>query len=57
MNSLTGDMVWMIAGVLVMSDAIGVSGVGDMIEMASLCFLGDKPSGVFVLLYLQLPPL
>lgn len=48
-NSLTGDMVWMIAGVLVMSDAIGRSGVGDMIGNGLLMLLGDKPSGVFVL--------
>ena len=48
-KSLTGDMVWMIAGVLVMSDAIGRSGVGDMIGNGLLVLLGDKPSGVFVL--------
>ena len=42
-------MVWMIAGVLVMSDAIGRSGVGDMIGNGLLVLLGDKPSGVFVL--------
>lgn len=48
-NSLTGDMVWMIAGVLVMSDAIGRSGVGDMIGNGLLVLLGDRPSGVFVL--------
>lgn len=48
-NSLTGDMVWMIAGVLVMSDAIGRSGVGDMIGNGLLVLLGDKPSGMFVL--------
>ena len=48
-DSLTGDMVWMIAGVLVMSDAIGRSGVGDMIGNGLLVLLGDKPSGIFVL--------
>ena len=48
-ESLTGDMVWMIAGVLVMSDAIGRSGVGDMIGNGLLVLLGDKPSGIFVL--------
>ena len=48
-DSLTGDMVWMIAGVLVMSDAIGRSGVGDMIGNVLLVLLGDKPSGIFVL--------
>lgn len=48
-NSLTGDMVWMIAGVLVMSDAIGKSGVGDMIGNGLLVLLGDNPSGILVL--------
>lgn len=48
-NSLTGDMVWMISGVLVMSDAIGKSGVGDMIGNWLLILLGEKPSGMFVL--------
>lgn len=48
-DSMTGDMVWMIAGVLVMSDAIGRSGVGDMIGNGLLVLLGDKPSGIFVL--------
>ena len=48
-DSLTGDMVWMIAGVLVMSDAIGRSGVGAMIGNGLLVLLGDKPSGIFVL--------
>lgn len=48
-DSLTGDMVWMIAGILVMSDAIGRSGVGDMIGNGLLVLLGDKPSGIFVL--------
>lgn len=48
-NSLTTDMVWMIAGVLVMSDAIGKSGVGDLIGNGLLKILGDHPSGIMVL--------
>ena len=48
-DSLTGDMVWMIAGVLVMSDAIGRARGGDMIGNGLLVLLGDKPSGIFVL--------
>ena len=48
-NSLTTDMVWMIAGVLVMSDAIGKSGVGDLIGNSLLKILGDHPSGLLVL--------
>lgn len=49
-GSLTGDMVWMIAGVLVMSDAIGKSGVGDMIGNALLALLGEHPNGLVVLI-------
>lgn len=48
-NSLTGDMVWMIAGVLVMSDAIGKSGVGDLIGNALLTVLGEHPNQIVVL--------
>lgn len=48
-NSLTSDMVWMIAGVLVMSDAIGKSGVGDLIGNGLLTVLGEHPSGIMVL--------
>ena len=48
-NSLTSDMVWMIAGVLVMSDAIGKAGVGDLIGNRLLRILGDHPSGLMVL--------
>ena len=42
-------LVWMIAGVLVMSDAIGKSGVGDLIGNSLLRILGDHPSGLMVL--------
>lgn len=49
-DSLTGDMVWMIAGVLVMSDAIGKSGVGDMIGAGLQAVLGEHPNGIVVLL-------
>ncbi len=48
-DNLTGDMVWMIAGVLVMSDAIGKSGVGDLIGNSMMHILGEHPSGVVVL--------
>lgn len=48
-NSLTSDMVWMIAGVLAMSDAIGKSGVGDLIGNGLLTVLGEHPSGIMVL--------
>ena len=49
-DSLTSDMVWMIAGVLVMSDAIGKSGVGDMIGAGLQTVLGEHPNGIVVLL-------
>lgn len=49
-NSLTGDMVWMIAGVLVMSDAVGKSGVGDLIGNGLLRVLGEHPNGIVVLI-------
>lgn len=49
-NSLTGDMVWMIAGVLVMSDAVGKSGVGDLIGNGLLKLLGEHPNGLVVLI-------
>lgn len=48
-NSMTGDMVWMIAGVLVMSEAMGSSGVGELIGGGILRILGESPSGWFVL--------
>lgn len=48
-DSLTGDMVWMIAGVLVMSDAIGKSGAGDLIGNGLLFILGEHPSSIMVL--------
>lgn len=49
-DTLTSDMVWMIAGVLVMSDAIGKSGVGDMIGAGLQTVLGEHPNGIVVLL-------
>lgn len=48
-TALTSDMVWMIAGVLVVSDAIGKSGAGDLIGNTILNILGHNPSGLFVL--------
>ncbi len=48
-NALTGDMVWMIAGVLVVSDALGSSGVADLIGQGIISVLGEHPSSIFVL--------
>lgn len=47
-----GSLMYVIpaAGVLVMSDAIGKSGVGDMIGNSLLNLLGEHPSGIVVLL-------
>lgn len=46
---LTGDMVWMIAGMSVMSSVLGQTGVGDLIGQTVLKILGGNPSGMFVL--------
>lgn len=46
---LTGDPVWMMAGVLVMADALGKTGAGDLIGNMILGILGGNPSGIFVL--------
>jgi di/tricarboxylate transporter len=46
---LTGDMVFMIAGMSVMSTVLGNSGVGDLIGQTVLKILGNNPSGLFVI--------
>ena len=48
-TNMTGDMVWMIAGVLVVSDAMGSSGVGELIGNGILTILGEAPSGLLVM--------
>ena len=48
-TNMTGDVVWMMAGVLVVSDAIGSSGAGELIGNGILNLLGDSPSGLLVL--------
>lgn len=45
---LTGDMVWMIASMSVMSTVLGNTGVGDLIGQTVLSILGGNPSGLFV---------
>lgn len=47
--SMTGDMIWMIAGVLTVSDAIGQSGVGDLIGNFIETILGGTTNGLVVL--------
>ena len=49
-DNMTKDMTWMIAGVLVMSDALGKSGVGELIGSGIIRILGENPKGWFVLL-------
>lgn len=46
---LSSDPVWMIAGVLVMANALGDSGAGEAIGNLILKILGGNPSGLFVL--------
>lgn len=46
---LTSDPVWMMVGVLVMADALGSTGAGDLIGQIILKILGGNPSGLFVL--------
>lgn len=48
MKSLTSDMVWMVAGMSVMSTALATTGVGELIGETVLKILGGNPSGVFV---------
>ena len=48
-NAITIDAVWMIAGVLVIADALGKSGAGDVIGNTILKILGGNPSGLFVM--------
>lgn len=45
---LTGDMIWMVAGVLVFSTALSQSGAGEYIGNLVLSLLGSNPSGLTV---------
>ena len=45
---LTGDMIWMVAGVLVFSTALSQSGAGEYIGNLVLKLLGSNPSGLTV---------
>lgn len=47
-TTMTGDMVWMIAGMSVMSTVLGNTGVGELIGQTVLNILGENPSGLFV---------
>lgn len=49
-KSMTSDMIWMIAGVLAVADALGKSGAGDLIGKTILNVIGENPSSFFVML-------
>lgn len=46
---VTSDMIWMVAGISVMSTALAQSGVGDLIGNFVLKILGSNPSGILVM--------
>lgn len=48
-SAMTQDAVWMIAGVLVMADALGDTGAGELIGNVILKILGGNPSGLTVM--------
>ena len=49
-SAMTQDAVWMAAGVLVMADALGDTGAGELIGSIILKILGGNPSGIMVML-------
>lgn len=49
-KSMTSDMVWMIAGVLVVADALGKSGAGNAIGNLILSLIGENTNSLFVML-------
>lgn len=48
-KAMTTDMIWMIAGVLVVADALGSSGAGNAIGSLVLGILGENPSSMMVM--------
>ena len=46
---LSGDMLFMLAGIFVMADALSASGAGVMIGQFILGMMGENPSGITVL--------
>ena len=48
MKTLTSDMVWMVAGMSVVSTALSITGAGELIGQTVLNILGGNPSGLFV---------
>ena len=45
---LTSDMIWMVAGMSVVSTVLSTTGVGELIGDTVLKILGNNPSGLFV---------
>lgn len=48
-GTLTGDMVWTVAGVLVISSALNSSGAGELVGNTVLKLLGSNPSSIVVI--------
>ncbi|HIQ72820.1 MAG TPA: anion permease [Candidatus Cottocaccamicrobium excrementipullorum] len=48
-QSVTSNAVWMLAGVLIMANALGDTGAGEVIGNGILKILGGNPSGLFVM--------
>lgn len=47
---MTSDMIWMMAGVLVVADALGISGTSELIGNWLLNVIGENPSSFSVML-------
>ena len=47
-RGLTSDMIWMVAGMLAVTNAMSASGAGELIGQTVLKILGDNPSGLMV---------
>lgn len=48
-KTISGDSVWMMAGVLVMAEAMGQSGAGEAIGTLIIKILGGNPHGLYVM--------
>lgn len=48
-KAMTADMIWMIAGVLIVADALGSSGASEMIGNFVLNILGENPSSIMMM--------
>ena len=49
-KEVTNDIIWMIAGILVVSDALGASGAAELLGDTIVSFLGENPSPLVALL-------